>query len=63
MNELHSVEPNMANGLEGHGPRTDNISIRLVFSEEPDRKAPALIRELLQRSYINRLAAESRSEP
>ena len=63
MDKFYPVEPNMANGLEGHALKSDNISIRLVFSEEPDRKAPALIRELLQRSYINRLAAESRSEP
>jgi len=37
-------------------------SIRLVFSEEQNLEAPALIRELLRNSYFNRISSESRCQ-
>lgn len=62
MNEPYVIESGMERHIVIPDLKYDGALIRLIFSTEPNQKAPALIRELLRKSYINRLASESRRD-
>ena len=62
MNKPNSADFRMRNSIDSRAIRRDDISIKLVFSKEPDQKAPGLIRELLKKSYFDHLVSESRDE-
>lgn len=40
----------------------DGITVRLAFSMEPNREVPAMIGDLLRKSYLRRMASAGRCE-
>ncbi len=63
MNKPRTAKPDAGKYVVIPDQECDGVSIRLKFSTEVNHQAPAVIRELLRKSYINRLASEGRYEP
>ncbi len=60
MNDPSQMNTNTGKSIVIPEQTFEKANIRLSFSAEPNREAPALIRELFRHSYLNRLSSESR---
>lgn len=57
-----TTEINSVNNKDFPKQEHNGLAIRLIFTEEPNREAPALIGQLLRKSYFNHISSESERE-